>query len=182
MFQHASCTWRLLCDGFITWLNVMLSDLVRTTRGLLIAFRWVKLNVISLLHSQIWKASTAQTFCQNLCGAWPPISSSSPAQHLISSAPIKTVRYVKSFSFRIVYAIVKLSFVACFCLAIIGRPEFKIEVSKDQRKTTLYVEDIQTAVLNAQKQPLTIQDIFKNDLQYKVTYSKARSSGKVRDD
>lgn len=74
----------------------------------------------------------------------------------------------------------KFAFVAYFFIAIIGRPKFKIEVSMDRRKTTLYIEDIPTAVLNAQKQPQTIQDIFKNDLLYKVTYNKARSSGKVR--
>ncbi|MCI4374417.1 hypothetical protein PGIGA_G00005970 [Pangasianodon gigas] len=61
---------------------------------------------------------------------------------------------------------------------IIGSPSFKIEVSKDKRKITLYIEDIPTAVLDAQKQQRTIQDIFKNDLQYKVTYNKAKSSGK----
>ncbi|KAB5586784.1 hypothetical protein PHYPO_G00005530 [Pangasianodon hypophthalmus] len=61
---------------------------------------------------------------------------------------------------------------------IIGSPTFKIEVSKDKRKITLYIEDIPTAVLDAQKQKRTIQDIFKNDLQYKVTYNKAKSSGK----
>lgn len=80
------------------------------------------------------------------------------------------------------WAIVEFSFVAYFCLAVIGSPKFKIEVSKDERKTTLYVEDIPTAVLDAQKQTRTIQDIFKNDLHYRITYNKAKSSGKVRDD
>ncbi|XP_017329992.1 coagulation factor IIIa [Ictalurus punctatus] len=61
---------------------------------------------------------------------------------------------------------------------VIGSPKFKIEVSKDERKTTLYVEDIPTAVLDAQKQTRTIQDIFKNDLHYRITYNKAKSSGK----
>ncbi|MCJ8728563.1 hypothetical protein PDJAM_G00005840 [Pangasius djambal] len=60
----------------------------------------------------------------------------------------------------------------------ISSPTFKIEVSKDKRKITLYIEDIPTAVLDAQKQKRTIQDIFKDDLQYKVTYNKAKSSGK----
>lgn len=146
----------------------------------------MKLSVISQLHSQIWKASTAQMFCQNLCGARPLISSSSPAKRLISSAPIKTVRlciiYVLFHVVYVIYScvIVKFSFLACFCLAVIGSPKFKIEVSKDQRKTTLYVEDIPTAVRNEQKQLRTIQDIYKNDLQYKVTYNRARSSGKVK--
>ncbi|XP_076850735.1 coagulation factor III, tissue factor a [Brachyhypopomus gauderio] len=61
---------------------------------------------------------------------------------------------------------------------MIGRPEFRIAVSKDQRTITLYVKDIQTAVLNGQKQSQSIRDIFKDDLQYKVFYRKAKSTGK----
>ncbi|KAI5618114.1 tissue factor precursor [Silurus asotus] len=60
----------------------------------------------------------------------------------------------------------------------IGSPKFKIEVSKDERKATLYIEDIPTALLDAQKKTRTIQDIFQNDLNYMVTYNKAKSSGK----
>ncbi|XP_072535773.1 coagulation factor III, tissue factor a [Salminus brasiliensis] len=60
----------------------------------------------------------------------------------------------------------------------IGKPDFKIKVSEDQRKITLYVADIPTAILNAQRQRMTIRDIFKEDLQYKVIYRKAKSSGK----
>ncbi|KAM9488717.1 coagulation factor III, tissue factor a [Clarias gariepinus] len=61
---------------------------------------------------------------------------------------------------------------------IIGSPQFTIDVSKDKQKITIIIEDIPTAVLNAQNQMRTIQDIFKNDLQYKVTYNKAQSTGK----
>lgn len=59
---------------------------------------------------------------------------------------------------------------------IIGKPDFKI--SESERKITLYVKDIPTAVLNEQKQRMTIRDIFKDNLQYKVIYRKAKSSGK----
>ncbi|KAI4871259.1 hypothetical protein NFI96_019787 [Prochilodus magdalenae] len=60
----------------------------------------------------------------------------------------------------------------------IGKPDFKIKVSDDQRKITLYVTDIPTALFDEKKQRLTIRDIFKDELQYKVTYRKAKSSGK----
>uniref|UniRef100_A0A4W4FEQ4 Tissue factor n=1 Tax=Electrophorus electricus TaxID=8005 RepID=A0A4W4FEQ4_ELEEL len=62
---------------------------------------------------------------------------------------------------------------------IIGRPEFKIAVNEDQRTITVHVKDIETALLNGQKQRQSIRDIFKDDLQYKVYYRKAKSSGKV---
>lgn len=61
---------------------------------------------------------------------------------------------------------------------IIGSPEFKITVNEEQRKITLYVKDTPTAVLNEQKERMTIRNIFKDDLQYKVIYRKAKSSGK----
>ncbi|KAK3551389.1 hypothetical protein QTP70_016626 [Hemibagrus guttatus] len=61
---------------------------------------------------------------------------------------------------------------------IIGSPTVRYEERKEERKIILNVEDIPTAVFDAQKRQLTIQDIFKTDLQYKVTYNKAKSSGK----
>ncbi|CAB1340841.1 unnamed protein product, partial [Coregonus sp. 'balchen'] len=61
---------------------------------------------------------------------------------------------------------------------LIGRPEFKIEVSKDKRKITLYVEDPPTALFNKQNQQRTIRDVFADELQYKVTFGKATSTGK----
>uniref|UniRef100_A0A9J7ZAQ2 Tissue factor n=1 Tax=Cyprinus carpio carpio TaxID=630221 RepID=A0A9J7ZAQ2_CYPCA len=59
----------------------------------------------------------------------------------------------------------------------IGRPEFRIEVSSDKRKTTLHVEDIPTALFVDEKR-LNIRDVFMDNLQYKVTYRKAKSTGK----
>ncbi|XP_060778092.1 coagulation factor IIIa [Neoarius graeffei] len=61
---------------------------------------------------------------------------------------------------------------------VIGSPNFNITLSEDERTMNLYIEDIPTALFDAQNKQRTIQDIFKNDLQYKVIYSKARSSGK----
>ncbi|KAG7336090.1 hypothetical protein KOW79_000783 [Hemibagrus wyckioides] len=60
----------------------------------------------------------------------------------------------------------------------IGSPTVKYEERKEERKLILTIEDIPTAVYDAQNRQLTIQDIFKTDLQYKVTYNKAKSSGK----
>ncbi|XP_016373639.1 tissue factor-like [Sinocyclocheilus rhinocerous] len=60
----------------------------------------------------------------------------------------------------------------------IGRPEFKIEVSSDKRKTTLHVTDVPTALFNEDKKRLNIRDVFGDNLQYKVTYRKAKSTGK----
>uniref|UniRef100_A0A673WR32 Tissue factor n=1 Tax=Salmo trutta TaxID=8032 RepID=A0A673WR32_SALTR len=62
---------------------------------------------------------------------------------------------------------------------LIGRPEFKLEMSKDKRKITLYVEDPLTALFNEQNQQRTIRDVFADELQYKVTFGKATSTGKV---
>uniref|UniRef100_A0A673WPY5 Tissue factor n=1 Tax=Salmo trutta TaxID=8032 RepID=A0A673WPY5_SALTR len=61
---------------------------------------------------------------------------------------------------------------------LIGRPEFKLEMSKDKRKITLYVEDPLTALFNEQNQQRTIRDVFADELQYKVTFGKATSTGK----
>ncbi|KAM6977692.1 coagulation factor III, tissue factor a [Aplochiton taeniatus] len=59
----------------------------------------------------------------------------------------------------------------------IGRPDFKIDVSKDKRKITLYVTDPLTALFDKLRQ-LSIRDIFGDKLQYKVTYRRAKSTGK----
>uniref|UniRef100_A0A3B4CVG7 Tissue factor n=1 Tax=Pygocentrus nattereri TaxID=42514 RepID=A0A3B4CVG7_PYGNA len=61
---------------------------------------------------------------------------------------------------------------------VIGKPEFSIIVSDDQKKVTLYITDIPTAIFNEKKQRLTIRDIFKDELQYKISYRKAKSTGK----
>ncbi|KAL7887339.1 hypothetical protein AOLI_G00050600 [Acnodon oligacanthus] len=61
---------------------------------------------------------------------------------------------------------------------VIGKPEFNIRVSDDQRKITLYITDVPTAIFGEKKQRLTIRDIFKDDLQYKISYRKAKSTGK----
>ncbi|XP_034427727.1 coagulation factor IIIa [Hippoglossus hippoglossus] len=59
----------------------------------------------------------------------------------------------------------------------IGRPNFKLEVREDKKKTTLYVTDPLTAVFKDGHQ-LNIRDIFADQLQYKVTYRKNKSTGK----
>ncbi|XP_071268420.1 tissue factor-like [Salvelinus alpinus] len=51
---------------------------------------------------------------------------------------------------------------------LIGRPEFKIEMSKDKRKITLYVEDPLTALFNKQNQQRTTRDVFADELLFKV--------------
>ncbi|XP_070783905.1 coagulation factor IIIa [Enoplosus armatus] len=59
----------------------------------------------------------------------------------------------------------------------IGRPDFKLEVSADKKKTTLYVSDPLTALFKDGRQ-LNIRDIFSDQLQYRVTYRKNKSTGK----
>ncbi|XP_034562447.1 tissue factor-like [Notolabrus celidotus] len=59
----------------------------------------------------------------------------------------------------------------------IGRPDFKLEVSEDKKTTTLYVTDPPTALFLDGRQ-LNIRDVFSDQLQYKVTYRKDKSSGK----
>ncbi|KAK7118590.1 hypothetical protein R3I94_022172 [Phoxinus phoxinus] len=61
---------------------------------------------------------------------------------------------------------------------LIGRPEFKIEVNNDMRKTTLFVTDVPTALFKNRNERLNIRDVFGDDLLYKVTYRKAKSTGK----
>lgn len=58
----------------------------------------------------------------------------------------------------------------------IGRLDFKLEVSAN-KKTTLYVTDPLTAVFKDGRQ-LNIRDIFADDLAYKVTYRRNKSTGK----
>ncbi|KAM9337540.1 coagulation factor III, tissue factor a [Symphorus nematophorus] len=59
----------------------------------------------------------------------------------------------------------------------IGKPEFKLEVSEDKKKTTLYVTDPLTALFKDGRQ-LSIRDIFSDQLKYKVTYRRNKSTGK----
>ncbi|CAK6973272.1 coagulation factor IIIa [Scomber scombrus] len=59
----------------------------------------------------------------------------------------------------------------------IGRPDFTLEVSEDKKKTTLLVTDPITA-LSKDDQQQNIRDIFGDELEYKVTYRKNKSTGK----
>ncbi|XP_053715544.1 coagulation factor IIIa [Synchiropus splendidus] len=59
----------------------------------------------------------------------------------------------------------------------LGRPEVTVEVSEDRKKTTLYVSDPLSAVFQGQQQ-LNLRDIFAEELQYKVTYRRNKSTGK----
>nr|XP_020470993.1 tissue factor-like [Monopterus albus] len=59
----------------------------------------------------------------------------------------------------------------------ISSPDFKLVVSKDKKKTTLHVTDPLTALFKDGRQ-LNIRDIFSDQLQYKVTYRKNKSTGK----
>ncbi|XP_061621186.1 coagulation factor IIIa isoform X1 [Phyllopteryx taeniolatus] len=59
----------------------------------------------------------------------------------------------------------------------IGRPDFKLEVSNNKKKTTLHVTDPLTALFKDDHQ-LNIRDIFLEKLHYKVTYRRNKSSGK----
>ncbi|KAM7390897.1 hypothetical protein PAMA_008885 [Pampus argenteus] len=59
----------------------------------------------------------------------------------------------------------------------ISRPDFKLEVSKDKKKTTLYVTDPLTALFKDGHQ-LNIRDIFSDNLEYKITYRRNKSTGK----
>uniref|UniRef100_A0A3B4XEP3 Tissue factor n=2 Tax=Seriola lalandi dorsalis TaxID=1841481 RepID=A0A3B4XEP3_SERLL len=59
----------------------------------------------------------------------------------------------------------------------IGRPDFKLEVSEDKKKTTLYVTDPLTALFKDGRQ-LSIRDVFSEQLHYRVTYRRNKSTGK----
>ncbi|XP_067290459.1 coagulation factor IIIa [Pseudorasbora parva] len=61
---------------------------------------------------------------------------------------------------------------------LISRPDFRIEVSKDKRKITLHVTDVPTALFNNLNKRMNIRDVFGDELLYKVTYWKAKSTGK----
>lgn len=63
-------------------------------------------------------------------------------------------------------------------VADIGKPDFKLEVSADNKKTSLFVTDPLTALFKDGRQ-LNIRDIFSDQLMYKVTYRKNKSTGKV---
>ncbi|XP_056290332.1 coagulation factor IIIa [Pseudoliparis swirei] len=59
----------------------------------------------------------------------------------------------------------------------IGRPDFKLQVSDDKKKTTLYVEDPLTAIFKDGRQ-LNIRDVFSDQLLYRVTYRRNKSTGR----
>lgn len=64
--------------------------------------------------------------------------------------------------------------------ADIGKPDFKLEVSQDKKKTTLYVQDPLTALFKDGRQ-LNMRDVYADQLKYRVTYRRNKSTGKVRD-
>lgn len=67
----------------------------------------------------------------------------------------------------------------CPCpLADIGEPTFELEVSADKKRTSLLVTDPLTALFKDGRQ-LNIRDIFSEQLMYKVTYRRNKSTGKV---
>lgn len=59
----------------------------------------------------------------------------------------------------------------------IGKPNFKLEVSQDKRKTTLYVQDPLTALFKDGRQ-LNMRDVYADKLMYRVTYRRNKSTGK----
>ncbi|XP_047424798.1 coagulation factor IIIa [Mugil cephalus] len=59
----------------------------------------------------------------------------------------------------------------------ISAPEFKLNVSEDRKTTTLYVSDPLTSLYEGEHQ-LTIRDVFGDQLQYKITYRRNKSTGK----
>lgn len=61
---------------------------------------------------------------------------------------------------------------------IIGKPDFQFNVSKDGRKVSISVIDPITALFNDMNQPLNIREVFGEDLQYRVMYQRAGSTGK----
>lgn len=73
-----------------------------------------------------------------------------------------------------------LWFLSACHVAGLGKPDFKLEVSKDKKKTTLFVTEPLTALFKDGRQ-LTLRDIFTDKLMYKVMYRKNKSTGKVSD-
>ncbi|XP_037549762.1 tissue factor [Nematolebias whitei] len=59
----------------------------------------------------------------------------------------------------------------------ISQPDFVMKVGEDQRTVLLYVTDPVTALFKDGRQ-LSIRDVFAEQLQYRVTYRKNKSSGK----
>lgn len=60
---------------------------------------------------------------------------------------------------------------------LILSPSFKLEAGPDQRTTTLHITDPLTAAFSEGRQ-LTIRDVFRDQLEYKVTYRRNQSTGK----
>ena len=62
--------------------------------------------------------------------------------------------------------------------AKIGSLNFKVIQNEDKTKMEVHIQDPQTAI-KKNGRPMTIREIFREDLMYKVQYSKAGSTGKV---
>uniref|UniRef100_W5JZL2 Tissue factor n=2 Tax=Astyanax mexicanus TaxID=7994 RepID=W5JZL2_ASTMX len=58
---------------------------------------------------------------------------------------------------------------------LIGRPEFSVKLNENQT-IVIFIQDQLTA-LHHHGNPLTIRDVFKSDLKYEITYTKAGSTG-----
>lgn len=58
---------------------------------------------------------------------------------------------------------------------VIGKPEFSVKLNEN-RTIVIFIQDQLTA-LHRDGKPLTIRDVFGSDLQYKITYTKAGSTG-----
>lgn len=62
--------------------------------------------------------------------------------------------------------------------ADISQPDFVVKVGEDQRTVLLHVTDPVTTLFKDGRQ-LSVRDVFAEQLQYRVTYRKNKSSGKV---
>ncbi|XP_066548645.1 coagulation factor III, tissue factor a [Amia ocellicauda] len=60
----------------------------------------------------------------------------------------------------------------------IGKPNFTFEVNESKNKITLHIQDPVSAIRGANNELLKMREIFKEELKYKVFYSKAKSTGK----
>ncbi|XP_012694858.2 tissue factor-like [Clupea harengus] len=61
----------------------------------------------------------------------------------------------------------------------IGSLNFKVIQNEDKTKMEVHIQDPQTAI-KKNGRPMTIREIFREDLMYKVQYSKAGSTGKSK--
>lgn len=112
---------------------------------------------------------TSQTQC-DLSRGMPDVTACYTA-YVVSEPPLGAPAELKEHPYTIAPK---------FCPSqdtVIGSPSFRLEVGQDQRSTTVFIRDPLTALFREQQQ-LSLRDVYGDQLDYRVSYRRNKSTGK----